>query len=263
MIKSIYRHILIFLNYPKLALLLFLKLLCKLFFFKYSLIRDNQKILKNKILKKKNSLDLGHAIIDKKYKFYLFNYQICSISIREGNELTAEHFFLNRPINDLLYLIQKTRHLISFNSKSIIFDPGCGTGKHLIYFNDKYFSKCIGVDIYSPAIKIANLIKLNSDKINFYNHSSLDIDFIKNLLPNGCDFIFINSWLNHVSHHKDFHFLCLYLIKSCKYLLLINSSKYKIQDFFKNVDVLFEEVKLKKNNLDVGVRFALIKGKKN
>ena len=80
---------------------------------------------------------------------------------------------------------------------------GCGAGRHLHYLVDKYKCKGIKVDVYKPAIEVAKFLNKNKN-VKFYNNSSLDIGFIESILPNNCDIMFINSWLNHAKTQRNY-----------------------------------------------------------
>lgn len=198
---------------------------------------------------------MGHAFKEKIVSLLFRDVKLIEFKIPEGVELTAEHFFLNRPVKDVKILLNLTNRFICIKQSNLIFDPGCGTGRHLFYLVDRFGCKGLGVDVYPPAIKVAQ--KANRyGRVSFYNCSSLKKGLIDEIIPNGCEYIFINSWLNHVYNYDGYNVFTQKLLASCRYILLISSSKkYGLKEFFPNSVILVEEVQ-------DGTLYALIKGKK-
>lgn len=240
------RIISIFRKYPKSIILYIFKFLsiapgisC--------LLEYNHEIKCMKDIRRKNRENVGHAMGNRIRILSFLNYKIFKLKMFEGVEATLDQFYLNRSVSDLKRLIKISSNTCKINSRSLIFDPGCGAGRHLHYLVDKYRCKGIGVDIYKPAIEIANLINKNKN-IKFYNSSSLDIDFIESILPNNCDIMFINSWLNHAKTQKNYKKFVSVMKKKCRYMMVVNSQKDDINKLLDNPLVLLSE-KYHKANL--------------
>jgi Methyltransferase domain len=254
-LKSVIRHAIIILAYPKAGTAFLLKWVGRLPLFKYRVRRDNESLYERKVYLRDNKRNMGHAFKEKKVGLLFGNVKLIEFIITEGAELTAEHFFLNRPIKDVQTLFNLASRYIFIKQSSLIFDPGCGTGRHLFYLVDRYGCKGVGVDVYPPAIKIAQKANLDG-RISFYNCSSLKKGLLDDIIPNGCEYVFINSWLNHVYNYDGYSVFIKKLLSSCQYLLLISSSKkYGLEELFPNPVILVEEVQ-------DGTLYALIKGEK-
>jgi len=240
----------------------YLKYLGRLPIFKYSVYRDNNSLYKKKQYLRKKKGNVGHAFEEKIVCISFLKWKLLEFNLTEGEELTAEHFFLNRPIIDVEYLLEISKEYIKIDQSSLIFDPGCGTGRHLFYLADKYDCYGVGVDVYAPAIAIAQKVNLGK-RIRFYNCSSLEDGLLDKIIPNGCEYVFINSWLNHVYKYDGYDGFIDKLLSSCRYILLISSLKFELEEFFPNPEVIIEKKHEKLNGeVRYGTRYAVIKGKK-
>lgn len=241
--------------YPKAAKAYFFMLASKVYGFSIDVKRDKLSIDNFKNEGKKKGKNIGHAKFDKLITLKFLNVNIGSALIKEGEELSAEHFYLNRSLKDVKLLIKTFNKYLHFNKNTMILDPGCGTGRHLFYLIDKYNCGGIGIDAYNSAIEIANKANID-DRIVFFNKSSLDSIVMKNNMPKNCDYIFINSWLGHVLHHKNFEEMIDYLLSISQYILVIEPHWNKIDKYFPK-DVIVETVRID------NAQYSLIKGMKS
>ena len=179
---------------------------------------------------------------------------MCRVTIKTDEELSAEHFYLNRSTDDADFLLKLCKDHININKETLIFDPGCGTGRHLLYLVDKYSCKGIGVDIHAPAIVVAK--RANWDNhVEFHSLSSLEEGVLERLIPNGCDYVFINSWLNHVYGYDGYDEFIKKIVNSCRMILLITSIKNDLQEYLPNPVIIEHEIRGKS-------QYVLIKGNK-
>ena len=232
------RILLISFYYPKIIFPLILYVISKVIpfvNFKTIYIENKFQLKQDDIRKQKN---IGNARGERVYKLSLLKLDIISIKTQEGNEATALQFFIFRPTNDIEYLIKNViNDNLRLTKHTTIFEPGCGTGRHLTYLNDKYNCRVFGVDSYSPCIKIANLIKgKKNNKVNFKNISALDIYEVDKFIPDRIDLIYINSWLNHVFHLNNYFDFIKFISSRTKFLAVISNSKYllRLDDYLPN-----------------------------
>ena len=251
-IKTIVRYFFVMKNFPKSGLVFILRILGKIYGFKYKVLRDYNEIIKIKKDLRNYGKSVGHAVQSKKVTFSFLGFNLLSLVIKKGEELTAEHFFLNRPVNDLKLLLKICKEYIDILEGDLIFDPGCGTGKHLFYLADYYKCQGIGADVYEPAINIAN--KANFDNcVSFHMLSMTESQAVNQLIPNKCDYVFVNSWLNHVYQYPGYNAMIRELIKSCRFMLIINSVKFHLETLIPDAELLILEVR-------DNTQYALIKG---
>lgn len=80
-------------------------------------------------------------MLGKKISFKIFSFKIIQFTMYEGEILTAEHFYFQRNIKDAKFILKIFKKFFKIDKDTIIFDPACGTGKHLLFLTDKYNCK--------------------------------------------------------------------------------------------------------------------------
>lgn len=201
---------------------------------------------------KKSKQSIGHALGDRTIICSLFGRQVFGLRLPEGVQATADQFFLNRPIDDAKHMISLAHRCTEIRPEALVFDPGCGAGRHLFHFVDAYGCRGIGVDIYKPAIDVAE--SANWDRrVRFYAQSSIEPGFLDTALPEGCDYVFINSWLNHVKDYPGYREFIRRIVEKCSFLLVITSAKDTLNHLFDGPDILIHEIR-------DGTQFALLRG---
>jgi SAM-dependent methyltransferase len=249
-LKIAVRFILVIVRYPKAGVSFALRALELLPGFSRSVeYRQDRYQAKQQLKQAKQSI--GHAR-DKNVICRLFGRQILTLKLPEGAVATADQFFLNRPINDAKHLISLASRFVEIRPGDFIFDPGCGAGRHLFHLVDKYRCDALGVDIYGPAIEVAEVANWDR-QVRFYADSSLDLGLLESVLPQGCDFVFINSWLNHVKDYPGYQEFAARIVEKCRYLLVITSAKDRLDALFDAPDILAHDVR-------DGTQFALLRG---
>jgi len=194
---------------------------------------------------------IGHAR-ERSIAGKLFGLDLFRLPLPEGEIATADQFFLNRPIDDAKHMIALARQCTEIRPGALVFDPGCGAGRHLFHFVDAHGCRGIGVDIYKPAIDVAE--SANWDRrVRFYAQSSIEPGFLDAILPEGCDFVFINSWLNHVKDYPGYREFIRRIVEKCSFLLVITSAKDTLDHLFDGPDILVHEIR-------DGTQFALLRG---
>lgn len=250
-IRQLVRFALVVVRYPKAGLSYALKYLELFPGFKRTIqYRQDRYQLKQQL--KQNKLSIGHALGDRIVVCTLFGREILSYSLQEGAQATADQFFLNRPLDDARHMIALASRFIEIRPGDFIFDPGCGAGRHLFHFVDKYGCEAVGVDIYRPAIEVAQVANWDR-RVQFYAESSLAPGLVEKMLPEGCDFVFINSWLNHVKDYPGYKEFSSLIRKKCRYLLVITSAKDQLDELFESPEVLVHDTR-------DGTQYALIRG---
>ncbi len=191
---------------------------------KVKYISDKYELKKKEIQSKKN---IGNARGEREYRLLLFDFKISKKKFAEGEVSTFLQFYLFRPTNDIEFLINNLINNIIDLKNKVVFEPGCGTGKHLMYLNRKFGCSVYGVDSYKPCINIANFLKgENMNNIFFKDMSALDIDRLDQFIPVKVDIIYMNSYLNHIFHHENYLEFIEFLSRRSKYIALIINKKY-------------------------------------
>ena len=240
-IKLILRFFVLSWNYKKAAFSLFLKYLSFLPFFTYEINRI-EDVDKGEIISK------GHIEKGKEIILKFFNFTIIKIILFKGEILTAEHFYFHRSLKDVKYLLKISKKYINLDKDSIVFDPACGTGKHLLYITDKFKCKGIGVDIYSKAINVSKKIEKFSN-CNFLLGNSCNSNTLLSLNKYNnskkINILFINSWVSHVYKNKDFSIFLNYIkTMNCK-IMIIEQKKINLKTIFKTDKILYQNFKNK------------------
>lgn len=200
--------------------------------FFYTIDRDIVSARKYKKLGGLKKYNIGQATHKKVARLFFLNVMLFKVDVNEGEELTAEHFFLSRSVLDLKMLLKFCCPL-ALNKSSVVFDPACGTGKHLQYVVDTFQCKGIGFDVYQPAINVANVANIGNS-VNFFCESSLDLDILNENLPKNVDLVFINSWLGYVLNDENFSQFITYITNKSKYIMVISSLDDNLHSIFKN-----------------------------
>lgn len=233
--KSLLRFFILSWHYKKGFLSFFLRYLRLLPFLSYEVIRVED-------CNKEKTISKGHITKGKKIYLKFFNLIIIKFILLKGEVLTAEHFYFNRSVKDLKFFLRKTKKYLNINSESIIFDPACGTGKHLMYITDKYNCKGIGIDIYPKAINVSKKIEKYSN-CNFLIGNSCDQNTLI-LLSNyskNINTLFINSWVSYVYKNNDFNNFLSFIKKlNCK-IMIIAQKKDDLKSIFKTKKILFQK----------------------
>lgn len=217
----------------------FLRCICYLPFFKYEVIRINNEN-RDEITSK------GHIEPGKRIEVKIFNITIIKLVLQKGENLTAEHFYFHRPLKDIKFFLRNCKNYINFNKETFIFDPGCGTGKHLMYITDKYRCKGIGIDIYPKAINVSKKIEKFSN-CKFLLGNSCDKNILTTLSKynnyNKIDILFINSWVNHVYKNKEFSVFLNFIRKIKCRVMIIETKKIDLKRIFKTNKILYQKFK--------------------
>lgn len=238
-------------RYPRAGISFVLKLLEVIPGFRRSVQYRQDRYLA-KLQLKENGESIGHALGDRSIVCSLFGYELLSFKLSEGVQATADQFYLNRPIDDAKHLLAMANRFIEIRPGNLVFDPGCGAGRHLFHLVDKYRCDAVGVDIYGPAIEVAEVANWDR-RIRFNVGSSLDPELLEAMLPQGCDFVFINSWLNHVKDYPMYKEFAARIVEKSRFLLVVTSAKDRLDALFDGPDILVHDVR-------DGTQFALLRG---
>lgn len=190
----------------------------KLPFFNLNIINDPRRTnIKNKL--KDNELAVGHSLSWRIVKLCFFGIGLIARTLREGLISTAFQFYLNRPLHYLVKFLNTYPEITTALRFGIVFDPGCGCGKHLLYLRDRFNCEIIGVDIYKPAIDVANIVDFKNEGC-FLLGSVFDPDIFWKELPDQIDVLLIDSWLKHVEGHPKLNTWFKNIIPKTKYALI-------------------------------------------
>jgi len=240
--------------YPKAGLSFFFRIIGWIPGLKREILLDRIQHRKLKKEKKSNKESVGHTLLDRSVTVSFLGNEVLKVHLEQGAETMADQFFLNRSVGDIKYLLNSCGDFIDFSSRTLIFDPGCGTGRHLFYLVDSFGCQAVGVDVYPAAIEVANKANWHN-AVDFYNCSSIESGILATLIPNGCDYVFINSWINHVYKLEGYNSFISNLIKSCRFILLISSKKYDVASMMNNPQIIIHKIQ-------GDAQYLLIKGEK-
>ena len=252
--RTALRFLLVIKSYPRAGISFFFRFFNPFYGFKRAVLRDYDEIYKHKQCLRKSKKNVGHAAMGKEVALTFLNRELCRVTIKTDEELSAEHFYLNRSTADVDFLLKLCNEHININKETLIFDPGCGTGRHLFYLVDKFGCKGIGVDVHAPAIEVARRANWDN-RVEFHALSSIEEGVLERLIPEGCDHVFINSWLNHVYGYDGYDQFINKIIDSSRMILLITSIKNDLQKYLPNPEILVHEIRGKS-------QYVLIKGNK-
>ncbi len=238
-LKSFIRFLILCISYPKSALSYFGRIVGHIPGFKYEVKRNINAARKFKEAGRVDKYRIGQATHYKNVRLYLFHFLLFQVRVEEGESLTSEHFYLNRSIADLQLLLGLSSDYIKLTKKSLVFDPACGTGRHLHYLVDTFGCNGLGIDVYQPAINVAN--KANFEKnTSFYCESSLDQQNMDKFITNNLDLVFINSWIGYVKDDKGFNNFISRIIKNSRFIMVVSSINDDLHSIFKCANFVVE-----------------------
>ena len=166
----------------------------------------------------------------------------CNFSLKEGFLASADQFYLNRPVKDVLRLLEIAKTYVTIQPNDTIFEPGCGAGRHLQFLADKYRCNVVGLDIHSPAIEVAHAADVFNGSI-FEKGSCLNQDVLHEIFPSNCKITLMNSFLNHVHGFSGFDDMIDYVIHNSSFVLVINNAKFDLRNYFPTAEIIFEKSK--------------------
>ena len=251
LLRQVMRHIILFLVSPKTFLIFVVRCLRAL-----PCVNVSTDYLKNKTEKKlnlqKKGLPIGHASGSRFVSLSFFGRSLFRIIIPEGFHASADQFYINRPIADMVRLLKIAEGHCTIRPNDVVFEPGCGAGRHLQFLLDKYRCSVVGLDVHAPAIKVASVTNIfNGGK--FYLGSCLDEEVLKRVIPQDCSYVVMNSFLNHVCTYPGFEKMIEVILSKTRFVLIIINSKYNIKKYFVDAEILLEKV-------EGTTRFAVIRG---
>jgi SAM-dependent methyltransferase len=238
-LKSFIRFAILCKNYPHAALAYFGRIVGHIPGFRYVVNRDINAARSFKEVGRVKKYNIGQITHYKNIQLYLHKKLLFQTNIEEGESLTSEHFFLNRSISDVRSLLKYSKPFLNLTNESLILDPGCGTGRHLHYLVDTIGCKGVGIDMYQPAVNVAN--KANFEKnISFYCNSSIDKVNIDQYITDNLDLVFINSWLGYVKNDDGFNYFISKIMKCCRFIMIIAPKTDDLHSIFKDSEFAVE-----------------------
>lgn len=133
---------------------------------------------------------------------------VCGITLKEGEEISAEHFYFSRSLKSLKQAIPRLQ-ADGIIFKGTVTEHGCGCGKYLHYLKDRFKMDARGYDVYGPAVKVAN----NFKDVPVLEKDALGMDI------EPCDLIFLSSYLPHIMHVNGFEDYIARLVKAGKQVI--------------------------------------------
>jgi len=237
--NKIIRFLILSWNYKISYFSYLLRCICYLPFFSYEVNRIEDKIKDG--VKSKGHIQKGKKIIVK-----LFNFNIIKFTLKKSEALTAEHFYFQRSVKDIRFLLENSKNFVNIHKDTIIIDPGCGTGKHLLYITDEYGCKGVGIDVYPNAINIPKKIEKFSN-CKFLLGNSCDKNTLSLLLkynnPKKNVILYMNSWVKHVYNNQEFGIFLDFIKKIRCTAMIIESKKIDLRTIFKTNKVLYHKIK--------------------
>jgi hypothetical protein len=180
-----------------------LNYLSRILFFSVSTERDVENVLYEKDVRRKAKKNIGWASHDKKITLKFLGRKLFSIRLKEGIELTAEHFYFSRRpaeiINAFKIISKHIGYKIKIELGANIFEPGCGCARILYYLSDRYGAKCYGVDVYEPAVKVSKSANVFDDVI-IEHRDALQITDFEHLTYKPFEMVICSSYLGHIIH---------------------------------------------------------------
>ena len=163
-------------------------------------------------------------------------------------------------------VIDKAKLLRSWGRSSSLFDEKSEEIENRfninlggIEYDAKFVFETVGYNVEGSELEVIegiDLIKYHPSLITIENNNLLLEDYFKDdvykiLISN--DYVFINSWLNHVYEYPRYDEMIKKLLQSCRYMMVINSVKFKLDELIPKADILLVEI-------HDNAQYALIKG---
>jgi hypothetical protein len=236
------RFIFLGIKYKKSFLAFIILKFSRTLFFEVRIERSIKKIEENKQAKRIKKISLGHAEIGKKINLFFYKRLILSIFLKEGTELTAEHFYFSRNTNEvsrpLDLFFQFTSNQFPIKKNMRVFEPGCGCGKMLYYIVDKFDVHGFGADIYKPSFKIASDADIFKE-MTFKLIDCYKSNFLETYDDNFFDFTFCSSYLGHLTHLEDFNLYLDRLLRVSKITIVFERNNSTLSKYLSNKNFIF------------------------
>lgn len=191
-----------------------------------------------KELRQKN-LTVGHSLSWRVISLLFFNFNFLRKRFEEGESSTAFQFYLNRRLYFLVKFIRKYPIIANKLTSSVVFDPGCGCGKHLLFLRDNFGSEIFGVDPYIHAIEVAKRADFKNEG-TFICSSAFSPEILTQKIPSKIDVLLMDSWLKHVKDYPELYDWFNSLLPTVKYAL-VNIGKKEEKQFeiiFKHYSII-------------------------
>lgn len=230
-------------NYPFVAyvyLLINLLKLIPIINIKHVRYKDNETKLAKEIRKTKKDY-IGHFMEDREIIFSFSRLKLFTIKIHGLKQNNLLHFYLLRKTK-IFYddFYKKYLEMIEKESNILIFEPGCNTGKMLVFFKHKFNAQIIGADIDNASIEVANEICDKKDK--FVCVDTVNSDFTKQFKDKEITLTVISSHLVHTLHYDNFNNYLNELIRISKYLIIHEIFNEELLNKLNNVDILNKNI---------------------
>ena len=130
---------------------------------------------------------------------YLFGF-FPVLTLKEGEDVSAHHFYFRRPQSTINWAFKNSG--ISLPENPSVFEPGCGCGKNLYYFQDTVGATVEGVDVYEPAVEVAKHANIFG-KAKFTHYDAVQ-NGLQYIADKSFDLVVIHSYLSHIEHLPQF-----------------------------------------------------------
>lgn len=140
------------------------------------------------------------------------------IKLPKGESAAAYHSYLKQPTKP----IHKAFKASGLLPPRTVFEAGCGCGKNLYYFQDKYGSDIDGLDLSESDIAVAKKVDIHGGA-RFYCRTLED-----GLGYRRTDLVITNNYLSNIEHLPNFEPHLDELLKFGKNMLVIETSTPRI-----------------------------------
>ncbi len=165
--------------------------------------RDVENVLHERDIRRKAKKNIGWASHDKKITLKFLKRKLFTVSLKEGIELSAEHFYFSRNpaeiINAFKIISKRVGYKIKIKFGASIFEPGCGCARILYYLSDRYGAKCYGLDVYEPAVEVAKSANIFGDVVVEHG-DAMELANVEHLADKAFEMIICSSYLGHIIH---------------------------------------------------------------
>lgn len=147
----------------------------------------------------------GIALGMRRTELWFRNNMLLKVTLESAQAVSAFHFYLNRPTRNFfkaIRFLENKGYLFNNHAQMKIFEPGCGTGKYLSAYIDKYGGKGIGIDVYKPAIEIAEHSAINN-RVKFSCMDVTHVSEVSRLIGDRVDIVFTSSFLVHINNSRN------------------------------------------------------------
>ena len=133
-------------------------------------------------------------------RLYFAGRQLVAWRVPCGSALSAYHYYLSRSVRNFLKNLPTLPYRLLI-ARGRVLEVGCGTGRMLSGFIDRYGGRGVGIDLFEPALEVGAASLLRNE-IEFCRLAITSGDEIAKAFPEQFSVVLFSSSLVFMSHDR-------------------------------------------------------------